>query len=137
MKSQKPFVHRKNTFGQVNNHEAFENAVLIEASLRPFCRLFKREVGMGFRDDGTPFKYGLKGETDLSGILYVRGVGRGVALYVEIKTGAGRLSNDQLHFRNMVRGLGALYIEARWDTVEPMHVAVERVVAEIDRLASF
>lgn len=137
MKSRNSSAPKKPTSGQRNNHEVFENEIIIQASKRPFCRLFKREVGMGYRDDGTPFKYGLKGEPDLAGILYIRGKQIGAALFVEVKTGAGKLSTDQIAFRGMARSLNACHIEARWDTVEPLYCAVERVMAEIDRLASF
>ena len=139
MKSPKRIARRGS--GPVrNNHEEFEKALRVAACTRPFCRIWPREVGSGYREVHNPdsfFRYGLIGETDMAGILYVRGHQLGVALFIEVKTGAGKLSNDQLNFRNMVRGLGAFYIEARWDGVELMEIAVERVMSEIDRLASF
>lgn len=139
MKSRKPIAPKKHFTGGENKHELFENKIIVEASMRPYCRLIKREVGTGYRRCGDPdsfFRYGFKGETDLAGFTR-RQDGVGIATCVEVKTGAGVLSEDQLRYKRIVTSMGALYIEARWDYEnEPIETAVARVMAKIDEEAN-
>lgn len=53
--------------------------------------------------------FGQVGQTDLTGIM--RPNGRGV--FIEVKTGTGRLSKQQKLFRDMVIAFGAVHIELR------------------------
>ncbi len=70
--------------------------------------------------------YGKVGSGDLSGIVTVsRGeLQLGVRLEVEIKTGSGRQSDDQLKFESMIKTRGGLYVLAR-DVVETCRIVDE------------
>lgn len=52
--------------------------------------------------------FGLKGEADIQGILM-----GGRAIAIEVKTGTGSLTPEQIAFKNMWEKFGGLYIEAR------------------------
>lgn len=53
--------------------------------------------------------FGKVGQTDITGIIAPHGRG----LYIEVKTGTGRLSPDQKLFRDMIIKHGGLHIECR------------------------
>jgi hypothetical protein len=62
-----------------------------------------------FIDDLMRVSYGFVGQTDLSGIRGPDGKG----VYIEIKTGTGRLSAVQKKFREMIISHGGIHIECR------------------------
>lgn len=74
---------------------------------RPGIRLWKNHVGVAKHGDRT-IRYGLPGSTDLIGIR-----AGGQFLAIEVKTGTGRLSPQQINFRDMILKQGGLYVEAR------------------------
>jgi len=75
----------------------------------PDVLIFRNNVGF---DRERRVKYGLAlGSSDLVGVLTVREVG--VALFVEVKTPIGRMSDDQKRFREVVLKRGAVHIIAR------------------------
>lgn len=107
----------------------------------PDCRLFQQHVGkfFGYRlfeslANGYNifdlkqicFKFlisiGLKGMSDLYGIIKINGVGRFIA--IEVKTGKAVRTKEQKAFARMVQNLGGMYIEAR---------SVEQVIDEITK----
>jgi hypothetical protein len=53
--------------------------------------------------------FGKVGQTDITGIM----APHGRAIYIEVKTGTGRLSKDQKLFRDMILKHGGLHIECR------------------------
>lgn len=91
-------------------HEELVNEILLKYGAIPGVRLWKRKVGMATPIGGTrPVKFGLNGEADIGGIAMPNG--RMIA--IEVKTGTGKLSDDQLHFQAMAEKYGALFILAR------------------------
>jgi hypothetical protein len=54
-------------------------------------------------------KFGQVGQTDLAGIIKPNGR----AVFIEVKTGTGRLSKEQKLFRDMVVSWGCIHIELR------------------------
>ena len=87
-------------------HQKFLDKVLLAVGSLPHVRCWPRFVGF---DETRKIKYGIKGESDLQGI--VAPLGR--MLCIEIKTGNAKLSKEQIIFKNMVEKFGAIYIEAR------------------------
>lgn len=65
--------------------------------------------GLAYTRDGTPFKSGVKGASDLIGLL--NPTGRMIA--VEVKTGAGKLTKEQRAFGAMVEAMGGIFVCAR------------------------
>ncbi len=75
-------------------------------------RLFRNNVGMAWREDGTPVRYGLcTGSADLIGWT----VRDGVAVFtaVEVKTARGVVSPEQHRFLDAVRDAGGIAVVAR------------------------
>lgn len=116
----------------MNNHSHLVHKVMLEIGAKyPHVRIWKTHTGQAYTMESVEsaltklkcgevtifqfikelvrISYGFLGQTDLSGIMKPNG--RGV--YIEIKTGTGRLSNVQKAFRDMVIAHGALYIECR------------------------
>lgn len=73
-------------------------------------------TGMAFRDDD-PVKYGLPGSSDIVGVSF-----GGYFCGIEVKTGYGRLRQNQVNFRNSVQRWGGIFIEAR---------SIEQTVADL------
>lgn len=111
-------------------HQKFQGALMFALGSRPDIRVWPRKVGMAIPLHGDrPVYYGIKGESDLDGI-----VSGGRRLSIEIKTGSGRRSSDQINWGNMVTKFGGLYVLAHWDyDYEPLEKAVQRVVDEVIR----
>ena len=91
-----------------------------------------RYVGRGGRAGAVP--YGLqRGASDAVGVLSVAipGIARpvGVALFIEVKSARGRLTEEQALFRDLVVRLGAVHL-----TVRSAEEAVAGVVAARDAL---
>lgn len=71
-------------------------------------RIWRNNTGVAISGSGKKIAFGLKGSSDLLGIL--RG---GRFLAVETKSPTGRLTTEQQAFRSMVESMGGLYILAR------------------------
>lgn len=69
--------------------------------------MWKNHTGFAERD-GRKIKFGLPGSSDIIGIHHD---GRFIA--IEVKTGTGRLSEQQKNFRNMICRFHGVYVEAR------------------------
>ena len=135
MKSRRGNALKKHFSGGRNEHEVLENAILVELSKRPYVRLWKNETGAvplyKKNSDGSLYldgagepvverwiHYGKVGSGDLTGLVTIRSEPViGVRLEIEVKTGSGRQSVDQVNFEKMITAQGGLYIVAR-DLVE-------------------
>lgn len=102
----------------VNNleHQKLVDEILCEIGSLPYVRLWPRVVGF---DEARQIKYGRQGECDLDGILM-----GGRRIGIEVKTGKGTLSNEQILWRNMIVKFGGLYVVAR--SVDDVKKAIEK-----------
>lgn len=115
--------------------------VMLQVGSRPDCRIWRSNTGSAKSRDGKRFvRFGLKGTSDLLGVLRVESgpaldalarlaqtarriedveiirralqpLGRLVA--IEVKSAAGRLTAEQQVFRRVIEAFGGLYILAR------------------------
>lgn len=69
-----------------------------------------------FVDSLVRISFGQVGQTDLTGVM--RPNGR--AVFIEVKTGTGRLSKQQKAFRDQMISMGAIHIECR--SLQDLHV---------------
>ncbi|AFC22538.1 hypothetical protein phi1422_0018 [Bdellovibrio phage phi1422] len=92
-------------------HQKLVDDILFAIGSRADVRLWPRHVGAarGFDDDEFIIKYGIKGETDLDGVV----APWGLRLAIEVKTGAGVLNDDQEKWERMITKFGAIHIVAR------------------------
>lgn len=60
-------------------------------------------------DDSRTVSFGLKGSADILGIL----APAGRFLAIEVKTGTGKQTPQQVRFEHMIRVMGGVYILAR------------------------
>jgi hypothetical protein len=88
-------------------HERLVDDLLLALSATGVCRVWRQPTGAAFRDDRL-VRYGTVGSADISGVI--RG---GTRLEVEVKTGRGVQSKNQLAFEKMITAMGGLYIVAR------------------------
>ncbi len=65
--------------------------------------------GLAYTRDGTPFKSGLKGSSDILGVL----APNGQLIAVEVKTGTGSLTKEQRAFGKMIESQGGIFVCAR------------------------
>lgn len=93
---------------------------------RDDVRIWRHGTGVGraLHNDQV-LSWGLKGSSDLVGIVSVRG--RGYFLAVEVKSAQGRLTPEQSLFGAMVQQLGGCYVIAR--SREEAVAAVESFIA--------
>jgi len=84
-------------------HEGLIRDIFIVYGRDDRWRIWKNNTGTAYRE-GHMIRYGLKGSADIFGIA--RG-GRFIAL--EIKTGTGKQTKDQLSFEKMITSFGGLY----------------------------
>lgn len=83
---------------------------LIRMALSPHAKVFRTNVGKVKTQDGKWFDTGLpKGHPDLYGFRK----SDGKLFYIEVKTPTGRLSGDQIKFREMVSQYDVIYGVAR------------------------
>ena len=103
----------------MNNTEAHEKLkadILVRLSLEKNIRVWASNTGSGFTRGGFFMKFGKKGSADITGILYIElkpGVKLGLRLEIEVKTGKGVQSKDQILFMNMIHSMGGIYYVAR------------------------
>ena len=76
---------------------------------RADCRVFRMNIGRA-RDprSGRVIQFGVRGMSDL--LVMVRG---GAILWLEVKSATGRLSPEQVNFRNLCTEMGHFYRVAR------------------------
>lgn len=103
---------------QNRNHQKLVDEILFALGSRPDVRLWTRSVGFDFVKK---IKFGITGESDLQGII----APSGRMLCIEVKTNSGRLTKEQIRWRDMVCKFGALYIEAR---------TLEQTLADFEKL---
>lgn len=127
-------------------HNKLVDAILLHFGSHPHIILRKRNVAVAQTERGAKIKFGLKGETDIDGIVKRSFVAKGVTnpdgfqplewardltvghyLAIEVKTGSGRLSKDQQDYRDAVIAMGAIYVEAR--SVEDVYTAISKALA--------
>lgn len=138
-------------------HSKLVNQVLLEIGKRyPNVRVWKNHTGMAYtpgsvidtinflisiifshntisdkmtlfklaRNKLIPISYGMVGQCDISGIIKPPGK----RLEIEVKTGTGRLSKEQILYRDMILGMGGLHIELRdlkdLDVIHQMEIGV-------------
>lgn len=78
---------------------------LIQLALADECQLFRMNVGSAYTKSGTYFKTGVpKGFSDLFG--FRKSDGR--AIFIEVKTEKGKVSEHQLNFLERMRKNGAI-----------------------------
>jgi hypothetical protein len=89
-------------------HQSLLNRCLLAVST--FGRAWANDTpGLAYTRDGTPFKSGLKGSSDILGLLRPNGQ----MIAVEVKTGKGHLTKEQRAFGKMVEAMGGIFICAR------------------------
>lgn len=77
----------------------------IRAALAPYCVIFRVNVGAGRTEDGRYFSTGVpRGFSDLFGVR----LSDGRAVFIEVKTPAGRPTKQQSNFINKMRSYGAI-----------------------------
>lgn len=76
--------------------------------------LERNNCGMAWMRNGAPVKFGVgsPGGADLVGVFRC-GDGRGLAVYVEIKTPTGRQSPEQRTYEQKITRYGAVYVLLR------------------------
>lgn len=95
---------------QKNPHSEIVNQILVEASCRHDCRVWKSPVGMADLN-GRQIRYGVAGMPDIMGIMRIKGIGQ--AIGIEVKTGTGKLSDIQVKFHEMFLSYGGKIMVAR------------------------
>ena len=90
-------------------------SIQLELSKNPGIRLFRNNVGVLRDENGTPVRYGLcTGSSDLIGWTAVTitpsMVGRKLAIFTaqEVKTEAGRVTDEQTAFLSCVKKAGGI-----------------------------
>lgn len=123
------------------NEAEIQAEIMFQVGGRPDCRIWRSNTGTAKSRDGRRFvRFGLKGTSDLLGVLRVE---RGPALEalarlaqtarrpedveilrqalqpfgrlvaIEVKSATGRLTREQQVFREVIEAFGGLYILAR------------------------
>jgi hypothetical protein len=95
-----------------SQHDPHAHTQLVQKILESFINrrdvlAWQNSTGFAFTPTGHPVKYGLVGSPD---IFLIK---EGKLICIEVKTGNGRLSDMQKHFRYKVTELGVEYIVAR------------------------
>lgn len=92
-------------------HQKLVDDLLIAFGSRIDVRCWPRIVAKGspLHNDEITLQFGIVGETDIDGIV----APFGFRLAIEVKTGSGKLSKEQIRWRDMIIKFGGIYIEAR------------------------
>ena len=101
------------------NHQKLVDDVLFALGSREDVRAWRRDVGAVEDTNGRYVRYGIVGESDIDGII----APYGIALSVEIKTGTGKMREQQKNWKNMKELFGGIHIEGR---------SVEQVIQELE-----
>lgn len=91
-----------------HDHQELVRAILLWLHSNFDGRWWENPTGAVKSQSGRFIRFGLLGSTDIVGFTC-----QGRAVYIEVKTGSGRLSKDQIKFRDMVKKNNCIYIEAR------------------------
>lgn len=113
--------------GSIEEHKRLVDSILFTFGSLPDVRAFKRDVGLAYRD-GHGIRYGVIGETDISGIVM-----GGRAWFCECKTGRSVLSTKQEKFREMVIKFGCIYVLARSQGIDDIPNATQLALTEFRR----
>lgn len=97
----------------VNPHTKLEHEIMLAISQKPYVRVWAVETGAAKTENGDWISYGLPGAADLTGIVWCKKLNVGIRIEIEVKTGAGKLSERQKKFKAMIERLGGFYLEAR------------------------
>lgn len=77
----------------------------IRAALSEYCIIFRINVGKAYTKDGRHFSTGVPaGFSDLFGVR----LSDGRAVFIEVKTKSGRVSEKQKHFIEVMKNAGAV-----------------------------
>lgn len=120
--------------GKLNNtreHQKLVDDLLFAVGSLPYARVWPQINGL-FRKlySEEKVKIGVNGMADIGGLLMLeekmydwrKGEPIGLRLEIECKTGGGKLSKEQIRYRDMITRFGGIYIVAR---------SVEQVLTEI------
>lgn len=88
-------------------HMRLKSLVLVKVS-QLGGMAWNNPTGVFFTKTGAPVKVGQPGAADIVGET-----SEGRAMAIEVKTGAGRLTDDQIKWRDAFVKRGGLYIECR------------------------
>lgn len=89
-------------------HEKLVQDLLLDLSSLEIGRFWKNPRGVAHTARGQFMTFGVPGQADISGILL-----GGWRAEIEVKTGTGRLSKEQINFLNMIQKWGGFAYEAR------------------------
>lgn len=114
-------------------HQEFLDDILFAVGSLPNVRVWPRFVGLVRAYDSYEkiFRVGIVGESDIDGIIAPSGRKIGI----EIKTGSGKLSKEQIKYRDMIKKFGGVHIEARLidgDT-KPFAASIHQVLDELKK----
>ena len=91
----------------MSNHTKLVKDILKEFGSTNIMRIWSNNTG-AIQTDDRFIKFGLVGSADIMGLLY-----DGKMICVEVKTGSGRQSKDQIKFQKMIEKFNGIYILAR------------------------
>ena len=86
------------------NHNELVNRILILLHSNQLGRFWNNPTGSVLAKSGRFHRFGLKGSSDIIGLSSL-----GQFIAIEIKTGTGRQSKDQVAFANMITKNGGIY----------------------------
>ena len=81
--------------------------ILVALNQLPDALFWRVNVGVGAGPDGRMTRYGLPGQADIAGVL------RGQHVEIEVKTPAGRQSQQQIRWQRAVERAGGVYVVVR------------------------
>lgn len=90
-------------------HQKLVDDLLFAFGSRDDVRIWRRDVGGVESANGRYVRYGISGESDLDGVVSPFGL----SISVEVKTGTGKLRENQINWKKMKESFGAIHIEAR------------------------
>ena len=90
------------------NHNELVNRLLILLHSHKLGRYWSNNTGAVKTVKGHFQRYGLKGSSDIIGISKT-----GLFVAIEVKTGSGRLSKDQVAFKRMIESNSGLHFTVR------------------------
>lgn len=99
-----------------SEHQKLVNRALLAMGTMEWCRVWPNATGAAraFNDPSRVISFGLKGSSDIVGILMGQG-GLGAFLAVEVKSGRAVQTREQKNFQKMVETFGGVYIIFRGD----------------------
>lgn len=97
------------------NHNELVNQILVYLHSQFTGRYWGNATGAVKTESGHFQRYGLVGSTDIIGFT-----GQGRAVFLEVKTGSGRLSPQQLIFQQTVLRNGCIHLVLREDYINTL-----------------